>query len=67
MVGPAGVGIGLEEAEVADGGFGEFVEGLETVEGVNAPAGTGTGLRAGVALPIEGGLPSFNAKCSPSL
>ena len=39
--GPAGVGVGLEEAEVADGGLGEVVEGLPAVEGVDAPAGVG--------------------------
>ena len=41
VAGPAGEGVGFEEAEVADGGFGELVEGLEAVEGVDAPAGGG--------------------------
>ena len=29
VAGPAGVGVGLEEAEVADGGFAEVFEGLK--------------------------------------
>ena len=39
VAGPAGEGVGFEEAEVADGGLGEVVEGAEAVEGVDAPAG----------------------------
>ncbi len=56
--GPAGEGVGLEEAEVADGGFGEVVQGAEAVEGVDAPAGGG----AAVALPVEGRLPALLAR-----
>ena len=44
--GPAGVGVSLEEAEVADGGLAEVFEGLEAVEGVDAPAGFGGRCRA---------------------
>ena len=53
VAGPAGVGVGFEEAEVADGGFGEVVEGLPAVQGEDAPAGVG----GGVATPVEGRLP----------
>ena len=38
---PAGVGVGLEEAEVADGGLGEVFEGEEAVEGVDATSRSG--------------------------
>ncbi len=41
VAGEAGVGVGLEEAEVADGGFAEVFERDEAVEGVDAPAGVG--------------------------
>ncbi len=62
VAGVAGVGVGLEEAEVADGGFGEVFEGDEAVEGEDAPAGVG----GGVALPVERGLPGFGAVGGPA-
>ena len=61
-VGPAGEGVGFEEAEVADGGFGEVVEGVEAVHGVDLPAGLG----AAVAAPVEGGLPAVLAEGGPA-
>ncbi len=62
VAGPAGVGVGLEEAEVADGGFAEVVERHEAVQGVDAPAGFG----GAVALPVERGLPAFGAHGGPA-
>ena len=59
---PAGEGIGLEEAEVADGGFGEVVERLEAVEGVDGPAGLG----GGVVVPVERSLPALVAEGDPT-
>jgi len=61
-VGPAGEGVGFEEAEVTDGGFGEVVEGEEAVEGVDAPAGLG----AAVAAPVKRGLPAVLAEGGPA-
>ena len=63
VAGPAGVGVGLEEAEMADGGFAEVFERDEAVEGVEAPAGLGFA----VALPVERGLPAFGAHGGPAL
>ncbi len=63
VAGPAGVGVGLEEAEVADGGFAEVVEGAEAVHGVDGPAGVG----GFVAAPVERGLPAFGAHGGPAL
>ena len=62
VAGPAGVGVGLEEAEVADGGFAEVVERDEAVESVDGPAGLG----GGVALPIERGLPALGVDGGPA-
>ncbi len=62
VAGPAGEGVGLEEAEVADGGFGELAEGAEAVQGEEAPAGGG----GGVADPVEGGLPAGGAHGVPA-
>src|SRR5579875_2138525 len=55
MAAPAGEGVGFKEAEVADGGFGEFFEGLPAAEGEDAPAGAG----GGVATPVERRLPAL--------
>src|ERR1700736_6769005 len=63
MAGEAGVGVGLEEAEVADGGLGEFFERDEAVQCVDGPAGPG----GVVAAPVEGGLPGFVAEGGPAL
>ena len=63
MAGPTCVGVGLEEAEVADGSFAEVVERAEAMHGVNAPARVG----GVVALPVERGLPAFGAHGGPSL
>jgi hypothetical protein len=62
LAGPAGIGVGLEEAEVTGGGFAEVFEGLEAVEGVDAPAGFGVV----VALPVERRLPAFGAHGGPA-
>ena len=62
VAGPAGEGVGLEEADVADGSFGELAEGAEAVEGEDAPAG---GV-VGVAEPVEGGLPAFGMQGVPA-
>ena len=62
VAGEAGVGVGLEEAEVADGGFAEVVEELPAVEGVDAPAG----FAGAVVVPIEGGLPAFCSGGGPA-
>jgi hypothetical protein len=62
VAGPAGKGVGLEEAEVADGGFGDLAERAEAVEGEDAPAG-GSGR---VANPVEGGLPAFGLEGVPA-
>ena len=62
VAGPAGEGVGFEEAEVADGGFGEVGERLPAVEGEDAPEG-GVG---GVATPVEGGLPALRLDGVPA-
>ena len=63
VAGPAGVGVGLEEAEVADGRLAEVVERTEAVQGVDAPAGVG----GVVALPVERRLPALGAHGRPAL
>ncbi len=62
VAGPAGVGVGLEEAEVTDGGLGEVAEGAEAVEGEDAPAGGG----GGVAGPVERSLPGVGLEGVPA-
>ena len=62
VTGPAGVGVGLEEAEVTDGGFAEVFERQESVEGVEAPAG----FCCVVVLPVEGSVPGFGAHGGPA-
>jgi hypothetical protein len=69
---PLGVGGGLEEAEVTDGGFGEVVgigigigigiEGLPAAEGEDAPAGAGFGR----GLPVKRGAPALLAEGGPA-
>lgn len=63
VAGPAGEGVGFEEAEVADGGLGDVVEGLPAAQGEDAPAGFG----GGVATPVEGRLPGFGVQGVPAL
>ena len=53
VAGPAGEGVGLKEAEVADGSLGDFAEGLPAVEGEDRPIR----LVDGIATPVERGLP----------
>ncbi len=62
MAGPASIGVGLEEAEVADGGLAEVVEGAEAVHGEDGPAGVG----GFVATPVERSLPAFGAHGGPA-
>ena len=59
---PAGVGVGLEEAEVADGGLAEVFERAEAVQRVDAPAG----FVLAVALPVERSLPALARAWSSS-
>src|ERR1700759_4532160 len=63
MASPTSIGIGLEEAEVADRCLAEVVERAEAVHGVDRPAGVG----GFVAAPIEGRLPAFGAVGDPTL
>ncbi len=62
VAGPAGEGIRLKEAELADRAFGDLAERTEALQGEDGPAGGGVG----VASPVERRLPAFGLEGVPT-
>src|SRR6185437_12812158 len=60
---PAGEGVGLEEAEVANRCLGELLQGMRAVQRKDGPAGS----CGRITLPVERSRPAVGAHGTPAL